>query len=359
LVCGLTEFADLNSSLNPVPDSGSNQNQVKISVIVPVRNEADSIGSLLDALLNQSLAPTEIVITDGGSTDSTTAIIQKYIDSGARVKLIRTTRALPGRGRNLAVAHSSSEWLAFMDAGVHPDKRWLEFLVEPVTRDPAVEVVYGAYEPRIDTFFKECAAITYVSPPTEVEGSMMRERFIACALMRRGVWEMVGGFPEHLRSAEDLLFMKKVEAAKFRIALAPRAMVQWDLQPNFWRTFKRFTIYARNNIRAGLWREWQRPILSRYLVLMILAVAALVFGWWWLTVPGGLWLLMLLARAVVAIRRNRNCFPASLSRNLLRLVILMPLIAVLDLGSIIGSVQWVLTDKLGLKSEAVNVGHGT
>ncbi len=246
-----------------------------------------------------------------------------------------------------------------MDAGVHPDKKWLEFLAEAVAPESAIDVVYGSYEPRTDTFFKECAAITYVSPLTEVEGSMMRERFIASALMRRGVWETVGGFPEHLRSAEDLLFMKKVEATDFRIALAPRAMVQWDLQPNFWRTFKRFTIYARNNIRAGLWREWQRPILGRYLVLMILAVVAVILGWWWLTVPVGLWLLMLLARAVVAIRRNRHCYPASLSRNLLRLTILMPLIAVLDLGSIIGSIQWVLTDKLGLKSEAANVGHGT
>jgi glycosyltransferase involved in cell wall biosynthesis len=332
---------------------------MKISVIIPVRNEEDSIGPLLDALLNQSLPPTEIVITDGGSTDSTAMIIQRYVDQGAPVRLIRTTRALPGRGRNLAVSHSSCEWLAFTDAGIQPDKEWLEFLGEAVALEPSVDVVYGSYEPRTDTFFKECAAITYVSPSTEVEGSMMRERSIASALMRRGVWEAVGGFPEHLRSAEDLLFMKKVEAANFRIALAPRAMVQWNLQPNFWRTFKRFTIYACNNIRAGLWREWQRPILSRYLVLMLLAVAALGFGWWWLTVPVGLWLLMLLARAVVAIRRNRHSYPASLRRNLMRLIILMPLIAVLDLGSIIGSIQWVLTDRLGLKSEAVNVGHGT
>src|SRR5437773_2304124 len=100
------------------------QKKMKISVIIPVRNEEDSIGPLLDALLNQSLPPTEIVITDGGSTDSTAMIIQRYVDQGAPVRLIRTTRALPGRGRNLAVSHSSSEWLAFMDAGVHPDKKW-------------------------------------------------------------------------------------------------------------------------------------------------------------------------------------------------------------------------------------------
>ena len=39
--------------------------------------------------------------------------------------------------------------------------------------------------------------------------------------MRRQAWEAVGGFPENLRSAEDLLFMNKVEQAGFRAVRAP------------------------------------------------------------------------------------------------------------------------------------------
>src|SRR5947207_4684612 len=223
---------------------------MKISVIVPVRNEENSIAALIEALLNQTLPPTEIVITDGGSTDATAAIIQRYIDNGAPVRLIRTTKALPGRGRNLAVSHSSSEWLAFTDAGIEPQKNWLASLAEKAS-DGSVDVVYGSYEPKTNTFFKECAAIAYITPPTEIEGALMRQRFIASTLMRRSVWETLGGFPEHLRSAEDLLFMNQIEEARFRIAYAPRAIVRWDLQPNLFRTFRRFAIYSRNNIRAG------------------------------------------------------------------------------------------------------------
>ena len=327
---------------------------MQISVIVPVRNEEGSIGALLECLLNQTLPPAEIAITDGGSTDATTAIIQKYIDRGAPVRLIRTTRALPGRGRNLAVTHSSSDWLAFTDAGIEPQQDWLALLAEQAG-DGSVDVVYGSYEPRTNTFFKECAAIAYISPPAQIEGVSMRPRSIASALMRRRVWETVGGFPEHLRSAEDLLFMNQVEEAKFRIAYAPRAIVGWDLQPNFRRTFKRFAVYARNNIRAGLWRDWQAPIFSRYLLLALLTLPALVLGRWWLLVPLALWLLLLSARAVVAILRNRRCYPASPFRNLLRLTLLLPLIAVLDLGAIAGSIQWFFTDKLRLRSSAVKV----
>jgi glycosyltransferase involved in cell wall biosynthesis len=324
---------------------------MKVSVIIPVRNEERSISSLLDALLSQSLPPDEIVITDGGSTDATTAIIQDYVNRGVPVRLIRTTHALPGRGRNLAVAQAVNKWLAFTDAGIKPAPDWLEALVARAEATPGVDVVYGSYEPTVDTFFKECAAITYVSPPAEVEGSLMRSQSIASALMRRVVWEKVGGFPEHLRSAEDLLFMARVEQEHFHIAYAPSAVIQWDLQPNLWRTFKRFTIYSRNNIRAGLWKQWQRPILSRYLVLVLLALPALVLGGWWLAVPLTLWLLLQLTRALVAIGRNRRAYSAGPFRNAFRLLVIVPLIAILDLGLILGTLKWVLTDKLRFGSE--------
>ena len=314
---------------------------------------------MLDALLSQSLPPGEIVITDGGSTDATTSIIQDYINRGVPVRLIRTTHALPGRGRNLAIEHSASEWLAFTDAGIHPGQNWLESLSEPALKDAAVDVVYGSYEPITNGFFKECAAITYISPPALKDGALVRPRSIASALMRRNVCEAVGGFPEHLRSAEDLLFMNKVEEAQFHIAYAPRALVRWDLQPNFWRTFRRFAVYARNNIRAGLWSQWQGPIFSRYLVIILLALPALLFGRQWLLVPLGLWLLLLLARAAVAIWRNRHCYPASPLRNLLRLTVIVPLIAVLDLGAIVGSIQWLVSDKLLPESSAAKLEHGS
>lgn len=332
---------------------------MKISVIVPVRNEENSIARLLDALLSQSLPPDEIVITDGGSTDSTTAIIQDYVNRGAPVRLIRTTHALPGRGRNLAAARAVNQWLAFTDAGIRPAQDWLEALAEPASRDETVDVVYGSYEPVVDTPFKECAAISYVSPPAECKGVLMRSNSIASALMRRTAWETVGGFPEHLRSAEDLLFMQRVEEANFKIAYAPRALVRWELQPNVWRTFRRFTIYSRNNIRAGLWKQWQGPILSRYLVLVLLVLPAALLGAWWLAVPMALWLMLLATRALVAIWRNRQVYPTGPFRILLQLLIIVPLLAALDLALIAGTFKWLITDKLHFGAERATVGHGT
>ena len=318
---------------------------MNLSVVIPVRNEENSIRPLLEALLSQTLKPAEIVISDNGSTDKSAEIISEYIDSGAPIQLIRGAQGLPGRGRNLAAAKASHQWLAFIDAGIRPELNWLESLAAATQTEEPVDVVYGSYEPLTNTFFKECAAIAFVPALENVNGSLMRTRSIASALMRRSVWEAAGGFPEDLRSAEDLLFMNRVEAAGSRIAFAPRAVVHWDIQPTLWRTFRRFFTYSQNNIRAGLWRSWQATILQRYAALSILTVPAFFVGLKWLWVPLGLWLLMMMARTVVALRKNSASYPASLGRNFLRSGFVLPVLATIDLAAIAGCVKWLLTDR--------------
>jgi len=299
-----------------------------------VRDEADSIRALLYGLLRQTLPPTEIVITDNGSIDATADIVEEIIHSGAPIKLIREKAGLPGRGRNVA--------------GNKPAPDWLEALARKASESPVVDVVYGTYEPVVDSFFKECAAIAYVPPPSESDGGRVRPRSIVSALMRRRVWETVGGFPEDLRSAEDLLFMRRVEQAKCNIVRTSEAVVYWNIQPNLWRTVRRFVAYSHNNIRAGLFAEWQAPIFLRYALIAVTIVPAFFLSSHWLLVPLVLWLLFMILRATKALRRNRQSYPASHARNLARLCLLVPIIATLDAAAFFGSINWFLGDKLGL-----------
>jgi glycosyltransferase involved in cell wall biosynthesis len=332
---------------------------MKVSVVVPVRDEENSIRELLDSLLAQTRPPDEIVITDGGSVDATPQIIEEYIRRGAPVRLIRAGAALPGRGRNLGAAQASFEWLGFTDAGIRLANDWLETLVARAETDGSIDVVYGSWQPVTNTFFKECAAIAYVPPPSSRDGVLIRPRFIASTLLRREAWQAVNGFPEELRSAEDLVFMDRVENAGYRFVFEPKAQVHWELRPTLWATFKRFLVYSRNNIRAGLFRQWQSTILVRYAVLALLVVIALIVEPSWVVFPIGAWLGMLSARAVISIRRNRVCYPASFLRNVFRAVMIMPLLAVLDAAAIIGSIQWLLLDSFRWSRKApVEAGNG-
>ena len=98
----------------------------------------------------------------------------------------------------------------------------------------------------------------------------------------------------------------------------------------------------------GLWRQWQAAIFKRYGVLLVTALPAIKVGVKWLLITLLLWLLMLFARASVAVWRNRLCFLGGISENALRLTVLVPLIAMLDAATFIGTLQWTVKDKLGL-----------
>lgn len=322
---------------------------------MPVRDEELTIDQLIEGLLNQTLPPDEIVITDGGSIDATREKIEEFVRRGAPIKLICDQNSLPGRCRNLAIANARNNWIAFIDAGITPEPTWLADLAEKVTNGANVDVVYGSYEPVIDSFFRECAAISYVPSPVRTEEGPVRPHSIASALMRREAWRRVGGFPESLRSAEDLVFMNKVEDGGYRIVRAPRAVVYWTIQPSLWRTFRRFVVYARHNIRAGLWHRWQATIFRRYALIAATAVPALFVGARWLIVPVVLWLSFLTLRSVRVLRKNQYSYPAGNWRNLFRLLMIIPIMATLDAAAFVGTISWFFFDKLFAVRTAISI----
>jgi len=318
-----------------------------ISVVIPVRNEEDSIAALLDGLLSQSLPPTEILITDGGSTDNTRKIVSEYSERDARVRLFSETMALPGRGRNVGASNAASGWLAFIDAGVIPMRHWLERMAECVEADDSIDVVFGSWEPVTNSLLKECAAIAYAYVPNPDKPEEIKNaRAVFSSLMRRKVWESVGGFREDLRSAEDNLFINKIDEGGFNTAYAPEALVLWSMQPTLWRTFKRFVTYSRNNLRAGLGKQWQLAIVLRYLILFLIVGGAAFFTRWWAVIGWGLFGVMLAGRAVVALWRNRKRFRASSARTLARFLVLLPLLFTIDLATLAGTLDWLLRDKI-------------
>lgn len=247
----------------------------RVSVIIPVKDEEASIEALLRALVTQTRPPAEIVITDGGSGDRTKELIRAFQQSSpVPIVLIEAADSLPGRGRNLAIRRAAHEWLAAIDAGIVPRRDWLAELILTAEDAPPSRVVWGRYETVANSYFTECAAITYLPPPDQPG-----RRSIASCLMHRSAWEEAGGFREDLRSSEDLLFFRSLAAARVPEAFSARAVVDWELQPDLARTFRRFVVYSRNGMKAGLAAEWQLNVARFYLLLLALTLAGAFFFW--------------------------------------------------------------------------------
>ncbi|GEM_PF-466380 len=261
-----------------------NATRLSVSLVIPVKDEAAHIEELLQSIGEQSYPPDEIIVIDGGSRDDTVAKIRQASEADARIKLIEAGQAYPGIGRNIGIAAAQHEWIALTDAGIRLEPDWLLKLVEEVYRDEAVRVVYGNFEPLIESFLERCAALAYVYPRQQRQGRWIRAPFIASSLLRKSVWQKVGGFP-NFRAAEDMIFMHKLEQAGCQIAFAPEATAWWRLRPTVETTFAKFVLYSKHNVWAGWQRYWHYGIARNYLLTLPFLAVAILHSWWWLTVP--------------------------------------------------------------------------
>jgi glycosyltransferase involved in cell wall biosynthesis len=314
---------------------------MEVSVVVPVQNEEATISQLLESLWGQTRPASEIIIVDGGSTDGTLRVAEEYLLVGMPLRILRLERAFPGEGRNHGVAAAKSNLIAFTDAGVEVNSKWLEKLIEPVERDASVDVVYGHYEPITDTFFKECAALAFVPAPAERDGRQVRAPFIASSLMQRAVWEAVGGFPPY-RAAEDLIFMEAIEKKKFKIAYASEAVVYWQIPSDWTKTFRRFAEYSRHNLIAKRARYWHYGVARLYAAGAIFLALALVHSPVWALLPA----VGLVGRTVRAAYRKRCAFAFRDVFRLKRLLYLLGLLILLDAATVWGFCVWVWKDRL-------------
>jgi glycosyltransferase involved in cell wall biosynthesis len=247
---------------------------VKVSVVVPVRNEEQTLTRLLDSLVAQSVPPDEIVLVDGGSTDATPALARAYLGRGVRV--LEIGPAYPGRGRNAAIRATRNDWVAFIDAGCVADPAWLENLLgsrEHMDAEPGV--IYGECIPLLTDEWDVAQALAFVgfSGPQ----SPLPPPSIVSSLLHRTVWERVGGFPEHLRAAEDLLFMKWLDDLHVPATRAPNAVVHWRLPRGPMGVWRRFRLYSAHHLAAGLYRTWHLRVMSMDFLALITACVAMLW----------------------------------------------------------------------------------
>lgn len=168
---------------------------LRLSIIIPTKNEEEQLPSLLKAIKEQTFSDYEIIIADAFSTDGTREIA---IQNGAVV----VDGGLPGPGRNRGASIAKGSILLFLDADVSlPSSKYLEDCltemekkkidiatckVKPISRksfDRALHEVYNAY------------AIATEKVRPHAPGF--------CIFAKRTAHESINGFDESVVFAED------------------------------------------------------------------------------------------------------------------------------------------------------------
>ncbi|MBQ9700504.1 MAG: glycosyltransferase [Lachnospiraceae bacterium] len=121
----------------------SNEN-VKISIIVPVYNTEKYLRECLDSVLSQEYASYEVVCVNDGSTDGSLSILEEYSEKDKRIRVVTTENRGLSAARNKGVSLASGEYICYLDSDDMLETGALNRMVEAVSVDVPDMVVFNA-----------------------------------------------------------------------------------------------------------------------------------------------------------------------------------------------------------------------
>ena len=177
-----------------------------ISVIIPVYNGARFLGEAIQSVLDQTVAATELVVVDDGSSDDSRAVAAAF----PGVQLVSKAHSGVAATLNVGVAHTTGRFLAFLDA----DDRWLPeklaLQMAVLRRDPALAIVFG-YSRRF--------RMTGTVQPDEEMLDVLPGIAKATMLVTREGFLQVGGFTEATGAHEFVDWYARAGEVGLRMAL--------------------------------------------------------------------------------------------------------------------------------------------
>lgn len=170
-----------------------------VSIIIPCYNNAATIAETLASATEQSYGSIEIVVVDDGSKDNSIAIIDGFFSQKKYLnyKIIQQENKGPSSARNKGVSQSTGSFLFFLDADdrIHPDA--ITQYEAVLKNNPAINIVYSDIE-----FFEAREGILILN-----DFKLPQFLYDNCipigTLVRKEVFDALGGFDENLRYLED------------------------------------------------------------------------------------------------------------------------------------------------------------
>ena len=227
----------------------SNSNLPFVTIVMPVRNEADFIGRSLRAVLLQDYSPNflEIIVADGLSTDATRTIIGDLgTEFGVNIKIVENPEQIAPTGLNHAIAAAKDEIIIRVDGHCEIAPDYVTNCVKHLQENKC-EGVGGPIETIGETLTAQAIAVA-MSSGFGVGGSAFRtvndrEMYVdtvAFPAYKREIFERIGVFNEELVRNQDDEFNYRLRKSGGRILLAP------DIHSKY---------YSRSNFKS-LWRQY-------------------------------------------------------------------------------------------------------
>ena len=330
--------------------------QPLVSIVIPARNEENTIQRCIDSLAKSDYPKNrlEIIVVDGMSEDGTVEVVKRLSAENSQIRLLPNEKKITPVARNIGVKAAQGDYIMFFDAHSTASSDYIRKCVE-LMQETGADNVGGVLKtlPSEDTSLGIVIA-KVLSSRFGVGGSKFRTGVearqevdtVPFGFYKRDVFERIGLFDDNLVRNQDIEFNLRLKRAGGKILLSPEIELTYLSRSNL-------KGFLRNNFGNGFWviyayRFSKTPFSLRHLVPMFFTVFMLagtilpllppVFAYLWL-VPLALYLTMDVVFSIKLVRQSNN-------RSLALALVLFPLLHLAyGLGSIAGFFRLIFGGK--------------
>jgi cellulose synthase/poly-beta-1,6-N-acetylglucosamine synthase-like glycosyltransferase len=201
----------------------------KVSVVVCAYNAERTMDRCLASLANLNYPHHEVIVVNDGSTDATREICERY----DFVRLINQDNQGLSAARNVGLAASTGEIIAYTDSDCMADPDWLTYLVARFQSSMFAAVGGPNLPPADDSLVASCVAVSPGAPAHVLLDDEVAEHIPGCNMaFRRGALEAISGFDPIFRTAgDDVDVCWRLQNKGYKIGFCPAAVV-WHFRRN-------------------------------------------------------------------------------------------------------------------------------
>lgn len=259
----------------------------KITLVITLKNEADSVPVLFGSIASQTYPADEIIVVDGGSSDQSVTGVRDFTSVLPRIHVVLTSGCNISEGRNLGIRRSRNDLIAVTDGGCRLAGNWLEEITRPLREDGSVDAVIGSVAADPRSPFERCSGLCCLSG-THGDVLSVAKGSARSLAFRKSAWERGGRFPPWLPIGEDSYFIRSLEKSS-RLVVNPRAEVFWRPRSTCRGILKQFFRYAQAAARTGMiWRIYRKTLFKDFALAAFLPVWVLSQNILLLAVPAAM-----------------------------------------------------------------------
>ncbi|MGC6429893.1 MAG: glycosyltransferase [Jejuia sp.] len=270
-----------------------NRAKTKFSVVIPFRNEAENLPSLLQSitLLNYPKHLFEIILVDDASDDDSLLVIQKVLDTLTQnenkpidmriIENVRTTLAPKKDAITTAIQQAKYEWIITTDADCTLPKFWLDSFDGFIQRTKPVCVVAPVTFSKGNLFLNRFQMLEFFSLQGATIGGFGIDKPFLCNganfAYTKTAFKKVDGFEgnTNLASGDDIFLLEKLKKTypkAIKYLKSPMAIVTTKPQ-NSWKSLVSQRI--RWTSKTSKYNNWFGKLVGTSVFLMNLSIIVL------------------------------------------------------------------------------------